>query len=176
LITYFKHLLSSIAEMRILLLATILLLTSCNKQSHWSNDQVHSRQQESRSAKLYYRSPDPVHGIDLEFLQTQEHLKVYLNVHSIPVPAHEGNPKSAQVNLLINSEPMRCVAYRLEGGQRFLLPDEIAEMLIKALKNNQEVSISLTGYRSIVKAEDFSAKFDRLLHPFRLQNPFHLPL
>ena len=137
---------------------------------------MHSRHEESRSAKLCYHSHDPIHGIDLEFVQTQEHLKVYLNVHSIPVPAYQGNPKSVLVNLLINSEPLHCQAYRLEGGQRFLLPDEIAATLIKALKNDQEVSISLTGYRSIVQAEDFSAKFDRLQHPFPLQNPFHLPM
>lgn len=138
---------------------------------------MHSRQEDSRSAKLCYYTHDPIHGIDLEFLQTQEHLKVYLNVHSIPVPAYQGNPKSVLVNLAINnSEALRCQAYRLEGGQRFLLPDEIAETLIEALKNDQEISISLTGYRSIVKAEDFSKKFDQLQHPFPLQNPFHLSL
>jgi hypothetical protein len=159
-----------------ILVATTLLLFSCNKQSHWKNDQVHSDQKEHSSSKLCYLSNDPIHGIDIEFLRTQEHLKIYLNVHSVPVPAYQGNPKSASLKLVIDSEPFSSEIYRLEGGQRFLLPDEIAETLIEALENDREVIVSLPGYRSIVKVEDFSTKFERMQHPFPMKNPFHLPL
>lgn len=154
----------------------LALLFSCSQSSHWTNDQVYSEQREHRSSKLCYHSKDPVHGIDLEFVQTQEQLKVYLNVHSIPIPPHQGDPKSAAVKLKCGSEQKSLIAYRLEGGQRFLLPDNAAKMLIDSLKEGQDVSISLHGYRSTIKAEDFSKKFDRLQHPSPVENPFRLPL
>jgi hypothetical protein len=137
---------------------------------------MHSSDQNHRSTRLSYFSHDPLHGIDLEFLQTPEHLKAYLNVHSMPVPPISGNPKSSLVKLKIHTETLSFQAYRLEGGQRFLLPDEITKTLIEALTNGQEVSISLSGYNSLVKAEDFSKKFEHFQHPFPLKNPFHLPL
>lgn len=158
-----------------IILAALVLL-SCSKQSSWRNDEIYSEHKEHRSTKLCYLSKDSAHGIDLEFVQTQELLKVYLNVHSMPVPPYQGDPKSAMVKFTIGSKQTRCLAYRLAGGQRFLLPDEIVETLIQALKEGHPVAISLSGYQSVVKAEDFSSKFDRFQHPFPIKNPFHLPL
>ncbi len=151
------------------------LLLSCSKQSHWAFDQVHSDKKEFRSTKLTYYSRDPVHGIDLEFLNTEKHLNVYLNIHSIPIAPYKGDPKTALLSVDIEGETIRCSAYRLAGGQRFLIPDDVAQALIEALKNSKEVSVSLVGYSTVFKPEDFSSKFEKLLHPFAIENPFHLP-
>ena len=153
-----------------------LLFFSCGKQSHWAFDQVHSEKKEYCSTKLSYYAKDPIHGIDLEFLQTEQHLNVYLNIHSIPVPPYRGNPKSALVTLEIAGEKLFSEAYRLEGGQRFLLPQEIADTLTWSLQSGQTVTLSLGTYRSTIAKEDFPSKFDQLQHPFPLQNPFRLPL
>ncbi len=153
-----------------------LLLASCGSSSHWVSDQIHSEQKQHCSTKLCYLSQDPVHGIDLELVQTQEQLRAYLVVHSTPVPAYQKDPKQALLKITINSETSASPIYRFEGGQRFLLPPELACPLIEALKNNHEVSLSLSGYRTLIKPEDFSSKFEHFQHPFPLQNPFHLPL
>ncbi len=151
-------------------------LFACSSQSQWTSDQVESGKKEFSSTKLSYLSKDPVYGIDLEFLKIEERLNVYLNVHSVPVPPHQGNQKNALLKLDIDGEILRCETYRLEGGQRFLLPDEMTKIVIESLKNNKEITFILPGYRSTIKAEDFSTKFDQLLNPFLLQNPFHLPI
>lgn len=153
-----------------------LFLFSCSKPSHWSSDQIHSGVIDCNSTKLSYFSKDPLHGIDLELIQTTESLKVYLNIHSIPIPPFRENPKAASVKIKIHSKVLICQAYRFEGGQRLLLPDEIADMLIETLKNGHEVTLSLPGYSSVIHVEDFTSKFDKLQHPFPLKNPFHLPL
>lgn len=161
--------------MRIIFLFS-LLLSACASRSHWTLDQVHSDKKEHRSTKLSYYSQDPINGIDLEFLKIGERLNVYLNVHSIPVPAYRGNQKSALLKLEIGEEVVRSEAYRLEGGQRFLLSEKTARTLIESLQNHREVTFILHGYRSTVTVEDFSSKFDQLHAPFPLQNPFHLPI
>jgi hypothetical protein len=158
-----------------LFLFTVLFF-ACSKHSHWTSDQVYSDKKEFCSTKLSYPSPDPIHGIDLEFLKIGERLNVYLNVHSVPVPAHQGNQKSTPLKLEIDGKILRCVAYRFEGGQRFLLPEEVAKILIESLQNHKDITLILPGYRSTVKAEDFTDKFIELNDPFPLQNPFYLPI
>lgn len=150
------------------ILALTCLLFSCSKQSHWAFDQVHSEKKEFRSTKLTYHSHDPVRGIDLELLKTEEHLNVYLNIHSIPV-------KESPLIIHIEDATYRCIPYRLAGGQRFLIPDNIAQILIEALDDNKEVTLSLASYRTQFHPEDFSAKYEKLLHPFPFQNPYKLP-
>lgn len=128
-----------------------------------------------QSTKLAYYSRDTVHGIDVELMRTEEHLNVYLNVHSLPIAPHQGDPQKAVVTFTIEEETLHFSAYRLAGGQRFLLPEDARQVLIEALAHNNPVLISLASYRSLIQPEDFNAKFEQLLHPFPLQNPFQLP-
>jgi hypothetical protein len=151
------------------------VLFSCNRQSHWALDQIHSEKKEFCSTKLTYYSRDPIHGIDVEFLKTKEHLNVYLNIHSIPITPCKEDPKHVLLTLKIEGETQHYSAYRLSGGQRFLLPSDIAELLIETLSNGKEVALALTGYHALLKPEDFPSKYGKLLHPFPLQNPFQLP-
>ena len=148
-------------------LSTFLLfifLFGCSRPSHWTSDQMDSSEKKFRSTKLSYLSKDSLHEIDLEFLNIEDRLKVYLNVHSVPVPPDQDDPKSALLKLNINGEMIRCQTYRFEGGQRFLLSDEVAKIVIQSLQNNKEITFILPGYRATIKAEDFSSKFDQLLH------------
>jgi hypothetical protein len=154
----------------------LLSLFACSNHSHWTSDLVYSDRKEFCSTKLSYLSSNPIHGIDLEFLKIGQRLNVYLNVHSVPVPAYRGNQKIALLKLDIDGEILDCETYRLEGGQRFLLPQEIVKILIESLQNHKDITLILPGYRSTVKAEDFTRKFFQLNHPFPLQNPFHLPI
>lgn len=152
------------------------LLFACTKQSHWAFDQVHSDHKEFRSTKLTYTSGDPLHGIDLELLKTDERLNVYLNIHSLPIAPPKSDPKSAQVTIDADGCPKRFSVYRMAGGQRFLLPEDATQLLIDSFKQRKDVSITLLGHRTVFRSEDFSVKYEKVLHPFRFQNPFHLPI
>lgn len=140
-----------------------LLLCSCAKQSPWAFDQIHSGQKEHRSTRLSYHSSDPTRGVDLELLNTEENLKVYLNIHSLPL-AHTPS-KTLPITLSADGQTVRCEAYRLEGGQRFLLSPEGAETLIESLLDHSEVTIALASYRTTIDTKDFEKKFDQLQHP-----------
>lgn len=152
------------------------LLYACSTHSHWVSDQVYSNKKEFCSTKLSYFSSDRIHGIDLEFLKIGERLNLFLNVHSTPVPASQGNQKNNLLKLNIDGKMLCCEVYRLEGGQRFLLPEETAKLLIESLQNRKEITFILPGYRSTIKTEDFVEKFIEFNNPFPLQNPFYLPI
>lgn len=157
-----------------LLLLLSCLLFSCGRSSHWAFDQIHSDQKEHSSTKLVYYSPSGSRGIDIEFLKTSEHLKIYLNIHSIPFSQAES--KTHLVLLYIDDQKIETEAYQLEGGQRFLLSESILSTLTDALLQEKKVALSIGSYRTVIQIEDFQAKFQRLQHPFPFQNPFQLPL
>ena len=127
---------------------------------------MRSEKKEFCSTKLSYYARDPIHGIDLEFLQTHKQLNIYLNIHSVPVPPYDDreNCKFALVILEVAGKKITAQAYRLEGGQRFLLPQDMVETLIQSLKAQEKVILSLGSYRSKIAQEDFSLKFDQLQH------------
>lgn len=137
-----------------------LLLLSCYKQSHWALDHIHSDNSSFSSSRLVYDTADPVHGIDLEILNAQERLTVYLNLHSLPL-----SQKDVAVKMKIEGVDYLCPVYCFSGGQRLMLEESAAKMLMEALSNDKEISLSLPGYHSLFKPEDFSSKFKKLLKP-----------
>ncbi len=153
-----------------------VIFFACSKSSHWASDRISSEDKESCSTRLSYASKDPIHGVDVEFLKIGERLNVYLHIHSIPVPAEDGNPNNALVKIKTAAGIFSFSAYRFEGGQRFLLSEEASHLLIAALQNQKDATLILPGYRSTIQAEDFSKKFHQLHHPLPLTNPFHSPL
>ena len=119
---------------------------------------------------------DPVNGIDIEFINNSNQIQAYLTVHSTPVEPLKGDPQSVAVSVRSAQEKFSCTAYRFQGGQKFLLPYEVSEKIISLLKNKQEVTILLNGYRTVLKSADFERKYETFLHPFPLRNPFQFSL
>lgn len=105
-----------------------------------------------------------------------DQIQAYLTVHSTPVEPLKGDPQSVAVSVRSAQEKFSCTAYRFQGGQKFLLPSEIAEKIISLLKNKQEVTILLNGYRTVLKPADFEQKYETFLHPLPLRNPFQFSL
>lgn len=151
-----------------------LLLASCGRQIHWCHEKIHSHDQKFSYSKVVYRGGDPIRGVDLEFVQSENYFKTYLLVHSIAVPCTKGNPKKILVKIEIDGVTMACQADRLEGGQRFVLEDTAAHTLIDALLAKKNVIISVPGYRSPIAAQGFEEHF-RKIGRSSLENPFHLP-
>ena len=151
-----------------------LLLFGCAARTHWAFDQIHA-EKKFCSTKLIYHSLDPVSGIDLELLKTNEHLQLYLNIYSIPIPPYQGNQEQALITIEHQGQKTQSLVHRMRGGQRFLLPQPIATQIIESLKAGSPVTIRLASYRTVFQPEDFSNKFHKLLHPSVLKNPFHLP-
>ena len=154
--------------------AGCLILFSCSKQNHWCHEKIHSNYEEFSYSKVVYRGGDPIHGVDLEFVQTWDCLKTYLLVHSTAIPGLKDTPKKIPVKIEVDGALISCEADRLEGGQRFLLPENIAGIIIEAFLAKKNVMISIPGYRSFVDAEGFVKHFRKIGRSF-MENPFQLP-
>jgi hypothetical protein len=137
-------------------------------------EKIHSNYEEFSYSKVVYREEDPVHGMDVEFVQSCDCLKTFLVVHSTAVPPTQEFPKKISVKIEIDDTLLACLADRMEGGQRFLLSEEVANKVIEALLNEKNVHISIPGYRSSLNPEGFQQRYKKIGRSI-MENPFHLP-
>lgn len=159
------------------ILSLLLLMTavSCRSQNPWSFDRVDSGNPDFNSAKISFYAKDSIHGIDLEFLKTKDHLYGYLNVHSFPIPALKSNPQLAIVQICANKKKYRFEAFRREGGQRLLLPEDAIALLLELLKNKQSIQINVSGYTAMIDPIGFAERYQKIEENPLFSNPFHLP-
>lgn len=147
-----------------------LLLFSCSSRSQWNQQIITSQYDKFTYRKVSYKTPDPVHGLDLEFIKTSQQLKGYINIHSL---ISEECNESICIELKIDESISTYEAICLKGRQRLLLPQELTQSLIDAFSHEKTVVISIPGYRSIIGPKGFSKCFSKPKNP--IENPFHLP-
>ncbi|HEY2811029.1 MAG TPA: hypothetical protein VGJ00_06560 [Rhabdochlamydiaceae bacterium] len=149
----------------------VFLLFSCSRQSNWSHERIYSNYSEFSYGKVAHYAKNPIHELDLEFVRTAEQIKAYIVVHSIcPSCASKKMP----VRIEIEGTTTICDADQLDGGQRLILPESTANMLIEAFGDKKTVNISIPGYRSSIEGEDFEKQFGKMQRS-SLENPFRLP-
>ena len=147
-------------------LLALFLLSGCRSDTSWTVDRVASGHSKFNSTKLTYTAADPINGLDLEFLKTQEHLYVYLNVHSVPIPPLKTDPHHSFVYITVDTEKRRFEALRREGGQRLLLPEDAINLITSSLDQQLPVEITVSGYSSLISPSDFSKKYKKnTTHP-----------
>ncbi len=133
------------------------MLASCQSHSQWQKQTI----SESRSAvtRTIHRTQDPTGGIDVEILEADGQLSVYLQVYS-EIPKENAR-------LSIDGEKSFPLIPH-EGNQRFSLDTAAKEALLTSLKENEMVAISLSGYREILQQSHFDRKESSVLKRIRL--------
>lgn len=147
------------------------LCFSCTKSSQWSHREIHTAHAPFDSHCLYYRTLDPINGIDIQILRTQEMLSTYLQVHSQGIPLLKTDPQKVKVTFISENEKRSFLVECHQGGQRLLLPSSVQQVLLDLLQKNSPVTIELEGYSETVHPESFLQKMDK--SSFKI--PFHLP-
>jgi hypothetical protein len=155
--------------MKIFVLMACLLVLSACRDSDWSHEKIHSNYAQYSYSKITYRARDLIHGVDVEFTHADGSIKTYLLVHSTPIP-HAKIP----VKFECDGVSTLCTADRLEGGQRFLLSADSAQILMDALLAEKQVILTIPGYQSRITPDGFTSHFKKIGRS-SMENPFHLP-
>ena len=159
---------------KLCLLSITCLLTACAKKGSWSAEKIDSYCDAFAFCKVRQLASDPVHGLDIEFVSFAGAVKAYLIVHSTPIPCHLCPSEKTPLYIEID-KAYSFYAERLEGGQRFLLPQEATELLSHAFIAGKNALIALPGYRSLIDSQGFSKYFSKIEQRGWMENPFHLP-
>jgi len=155
---------------------TAALLIGCSRSDNWKVSHIQSGSKQFSSSRLSYHTPDPINGIDVEFLALDTSCNLYLHVHSHPVKPYKGDQKTALVSMKTEEKSESFVAKRHAGGQRLLLPAQANDFLVTSLKEGKTVIISTSGYSSTLSPNSFERKYHLLEKPPRFKNPVHSPL
>lgn len=105
-------------------------------------------------------------GIDLEIICVGDNIKAYFNLYPHAIK------QSAIIELITKEASKQFTAYCLEGGQKIPLSQDCLTFFLHALENNQEVKITIGGYQSIIKPNEFPENFKKIQTFPKLVNPF----
>lgn len=148
----------------------VVLLCGCTTHNRWSVDHIKSGRPEFNSSKLSYRTLDPLHGLELELIRTQNSFNLYLHVNSQTIPPCKNNPKAALVSVITQDASHTEEAARLQGGQKILLSENLRDIIIDALQKNSSLTIRVGNYSTLIEPEGFQELLKKMESP-----PFYLP-
>lgn len=144
------------------LLLALIVLASCGRKEVWQYREVVSDCPQFNSANLTHCPSNPFTGIEVQFLKGEFGTLCFLNVFCREIIPLLGDPKSALAILEIDQTQYPFKAIRMESGQRALLPDEAACLLISALSNASTVTIYLDSYVTQISSEKFPYYFKKV--------------
>ncbi len=138
-----------------LLLILVLFLASCsNKKCPWIVATDCSASDYYRSVKVFNTVCNTFRDIRLEIVSIGCDWEAFLVVQSVPV-IEPGAMPMIPVSMWIDDYQTIFSVSVYEGGQKALLPKEIAEIIIDALQQQQEVVIEMGRYKSRIPWEGF---------------------
>lgn len=134
----------------------LLFLVSCSKSCFWKYQEIDTHCPLYRTAILSHHSDNQFSGLNLEFLRGSYGTKGYITVVCGEIPPSPQDISLSQVYIAIDGQAQACLAFRMEGGQKVLLPDPITYLLIDALIGGRKVIVALDGYYAEIPAQDFA--------------------
>jgi len=88
---------------------------------------------------------------------------MYINILLMEAVPCEDNSKKTKIDIILPDETLTIYANLLQGGQRILIPGEIADLLIKTLLDDQTFTIQIGPKKLIVITDNFEASYTKLL-------------
>ena len=140
-----------------------IFLIGCSKSDRWQNVYIKTGSASFDSSKLIYPASNFCQDIQLELLNTEEQLYIYLNVYAHPVTPYKENLKEALITLDTGTKEYQLIAERLEGGQRIRVPLTSTTFVVDLMKSSNFVIIKLQdGYRTKILTTHFTDYYKKL--------------
>ncbi len=118
------------------LLLLLLFLVGCSPKSKWIQRENISDYPQFSSCQWIAFPENAFNGIEVEILRGQFGTRIYLNVHC-------GVLASAKALIRTESEQWVCEGILMKGSQKLLLPEPAASMLLEAIAQKRNISISI---------------------------------
>ena len=149
-----------------ILLFFILNLTSCSKPTprSWEFDEIVTPTPAFNGRRIVLGPDSDFSNLELEIMKNSSGVRFYLNLLSFQaIPWKEDSSRSTVIIHFKEAPSWTVHPYLLEGGQRLLLPGNIADILIESLLNEQQFTIQLGRYQIEVVSINFP-KYYQLLN------------
>lgn len=151
---------------RSLFLLLMAILASCSKESshQWEFEEVRTIRPEFNGGRLILAPDTDYSNLELEIVRSSSGIRFYINLLLFQAYPWPQDPTLTTLTIQFDEqEPWVIHPYLLEGGQRLLLPGEIADTLIEALLQCQSFTIQIGRSQVNVSPTHFSEDYKALL-------------
>lgn len=138
------------------LCALFFFLQGCCKPCDWDLESIQTRCPEFNSSRLHSLHKANYLGLELEIVRSTACERVYLNIHGCPLPCGADSAVQVQVE---EQEKVTIQATLFEGGQRLLLEDSGAQMIIQALCDGLLVTLQVGQYTTEFSPGNFGVLY-----------------
>ncbi|CRX38014.1 hypothetical protein [Estrella lausannensis] len=136
----------------------------CTKNVAWQFDSFCERTCNGFK-KIRYVDANICKNLEVDFILSSEGLRMYISILSIPLRSSPGAPQTTECKLHYGDGAEDTIQLsRLEGGQRFLVPDDAMHTVIDRLWAGDSVVIKLGRYEGILVSDNFRAVYQELLN------------
>ncbi len=143
--------------------ALFIALISCSRPCQkWSIDKTVTRCPSFNSGKISLKPACLFGEIELEIAQGPCEQRMYLNVFALEFPSLPEDPAKAKVIISFEDRESITYGFKLQGGQRLLLPDETAQEITAALLEGQSFCLKVGKYESTIIPNGFQRAFQEL--------------
>lgn len=117
------------------------------------------------SGRLYLAPENDYSHLELEIDRSTSGVRMYVNVLFLCAPPCPDDTSRAIIEVYFEGEkePKFIYCHRLKGGQRLLLTNEDADMLIEALLAERSFAIKIGHYQFKAVPDGFAILYDNLL-------------
>lgn len=149
-----------------LLIVLIATLASCSKESshQWQFEEVRTRRPEFNGGRLVLAPDTDYSNLELEIVRSSSGIRFYVNLLLFQAFPRPLDPATTTLTIQFEEqEPWVIHPYLFEGGQRLLLPGEIADTLVEALLEGQSFTVQIGRSQVKVTPTHFSEDYKALL-------------
>ncbi len=151
---------------RALIALCLISLLGCSSPAcrQWEIQEVITKTPRFNTGRLLLAPHSDYSYLELELVRNRSGIRFYLNLLFLNAPPYEDNPAYTTVEIVFeDQEPWVVYPHLFAGGQRLLLPGDVADRLIQALLDDISFTIRLGRSHVVVIPTNFTAVYERLL-------------
>lgn len=155
---------SKICKRRALWALLLLISCSCSGPcSQWQGETCIGSSPSFSSGRIYLAPANEFSGLELEFVQMVDGLRLYLNVYGLEIPPENPNATTSRVFISFKDHSYSFSAARFVGGQRLLIPQHVQSEIVEYLQEGQTVFLQVGRYQADIYPEKFVDLFSKMV-------------
>lgn len=144
----------------------LLLFTACSTYiRQWELLENVTQTPQFNSGRMILPPDSDCSNIELEITRSYSGTRFYVNLLSLQAPPLQGDPTRTYLEIVFEQDekPWIVHPWLFSGGQRLLLPDEVADALIDALMMGKSFTISIGRSTIFVIPDQFCEEYTKLI-------------
>lgn len=151
---------------RTFLVLWILFLSCCSNPlpRQWTIESSLTKYPRFNSGMMLLEADSDISYIDLQIIRSISGLNMYINILLLKTPPLPEDSKRTTLELLVEGQdPYLFHPYILNGEQKLLVPNEVADYIIQLLLEDQTVVIKAGRFIITVIPDNFQEAYEELM-------------